>query len=161
MLSAEKSAKVQQERQQQEENDFDLGLPLGYCRRLKFTQDNAPVIVDYLKALGNEIHLSDNYKRINLTTLVYLSRFHSNKKFKEMTIDEIIAKSDGSNIQTIKYIVKFDPEDSPDGQMRAGSRRQFSYDQFVNWTFDDLYKLHTKPWKDLPENIGPTTRMYK
>ena len=43
-----------------------------------------------MKALGNEINLSDNYKRINLTTLVYLSRFHSNKKFKDMTKDDII-----------------------------------------------------------------------
>ncbi|MGI0033964.1 MAG: phage integrase N-terminal SAM-like domain-containing protein [Nitrososphaeraceae archaeon] len=70
--------------------DYGLGLASGYCRRLKLTQDNAPVIVDYLKSLSNEIHLSDNYKRINLTTIVYLSRFHSNKKFKDMTKEDII-----------------------------------------------------------------------
>ena len=43
-----------------------------------------------MTAFGNEIHLSDNYKRINLTTLVYLSRFHSNKKLNAMTRDDII-----------------------------------------------------------------------
>jgi site-specific recombinase XerD len=75
---------------QQEGDEFGLGLALGYCRRLKLTQENAPVIVHYLKALENEINLSDNYKRINLTTLVYFSRFHSNKKFKEMTKEDII-----------------------------------------------------------------------
>ena len=74
----------------QEEDEFGLGLALGYCRRLKLTQDNAPVISSYFKAFGNEINLSDNYKRINLTTLVYLSRFHYNKKFKEMAKEDII-----------------------------------------------------------------------
>jgi hypothetical protein len=80
------------ERQKQDliEDESGLGLASGYLRRLKFTENNTPVIVAYLKALGNEIHLSDNYKRINLTTLVYLSRFHSNKNFKEMTKDDII-----------------------------------------------------------------------
>lgn len=78
------------ERQKQDliQDEFGLGLAFGYCRRLKFTENNTPVIVAYLKALGNEIHLSDNYKRINLTTLVYLSKFHSNKNFKDMAKDD-------------------------------------------------------------------------
>jgi hypothetical protein len=70
--------------------EFGLGLALGYCRRLKYTENNTPVIVAYLKALGNEINLTYNYKKINLTTLVYLSKFYSNKNFKEMTKDDII-----------------------------------------------------------------------
>jgi integrase/recombinase XerD len=73
-----------------QEDEYGLGLASGYCRRLKLTQDNAPTIVNYLNALENEINLSDNYKRINLTTLVYLSRFHSDKKLKEMTKEDII-----------------------------------------------------------------------
>jgi AraC-like DNA-binding protein len=77
--------------QQIQEDEYGLGLALGYCRRLKLTQDNAPVISNYLNALGNEIHLSENYKRINLTTIVYLSRFHSNKEFKKMTKLDIIS----------------------------------------------------------------------
>ena len=72
------------------EDEFRLGLAPGYCRRLIFCKDNAPVIANYLKALENEIHTSDNYKRINLTTLVYFSMFHSNKKFKEMTKEDVI-----------------------------------------------------------------------
>jgi integrase len=71
-------------------DEYGLGLAAGYCRRLKFCQDNAPVIINYLKALANEIYVSDNYKRMNLTTLVYLSRFHSNKQFKQMTKDDIV-----------------------------------------------------------------------
>ena len=76
--------------QQLPEDEYGLGLALGYCRRLKLTQGNAPVIAKYLKVLENEINVSDNYKRINLTTLVYFSRFHSNKKFKEMTKEDVI-----------------------------------------------------------------------
>ena len=82
-----------QKKQEQEfstEDEYGLGLALGYSRRLRFTGDNSRVIVQYLNALGNEIHLSDNYKRINLTTLVYLSRFHSNKKFKDITKQDTI-----------------------------------------------------------------------
>ena len=75
--------------QQLPEDEYGLGLALGYCRRLKLTQGNAPVIAKYLKVLENEINVSDNYKRINLTTLVYFSRFHSNKKFKEITKEDI------------------------------------------------------------------------
>ena len=59
-------------------DEFDLGLAPGYCRRLKFTEENAPVIVDYLKSLAKEINVSDNYKRMNLTTLVYFSRYRKN-----------------------------------------------------------------------------------
>ena len=39
------------------QDEFGLGLAFGYCRRLKFTENNTPVIVAYLKALGNEINL--------------------------------------------------------------------------------------------------------
>lgn len=81
---------IERQKQELKQDEFGLGLALGYCRRLKFTENNTPVIVAYLKALGNEIHLSDNYKRINLTTLVYLSRFHSNKNFKDMIKDDVI-----------------------------------------------------------------------
>lgn len=84
--------KKQKQRQElkQETDEFGLGLASGYCRRLKLTENNTPIIVQYLRTLGNEINLSDNYKRINLTTLVYFSRFHSNKNFKDMTKDDII-----------------------------------------------------------------------
>lgn len=76
--------------EKRQDDEFGLGLALGYCRRLKFTGENTPVIVDYLRAMENEINVSPNYKRLNLTTLVYLSRFHSNKKFKDMTKEDII-----------------------------------------------------------------------
>jgi site-specific recombinase XerD len=57
---------------------------------LESTQNNAPIIGEYLKALQNEINVSENYKRINVTTLVYFSRFHSNKKFNKMTKEDVV-----------------------------------------------------------------------
>ena len=80
--------------------------------------------------------------------------------FSKKTVDQIIAGPAHSK-ESIKFIVKFASEDSPAGQMRAATRGQFSYDQFANWTFSDLYKLHIKPWDQQIPNIGPTTRMYK
>ncbi|CAN5609622.1 hypothetical protein BH18THE1_BH18THE1_16830 [soil metagenome] len=92
MLNSEKKARqsLRNQQQIQEEDKDGLGLASGYLGRLKLTQDNAPMIVNYLKALENEINVSDNYKRINLTTLVYFSRFHCNKKFKGMTKDDVV-----------------------------------------------------------------------
>jgi hypothetical protein len=80
--------------------------------------------------------------------------------FTKKEVDRVLAQYK-ANPQLIKFVVKFSNEDSPDGQMRSDSRGRFSYDQFVNWTFGDLYKLHIKPWKDSEINAGPTTRIYK
>jgi len=64
--------------------------------------------------------------------------------------------------ESIKYIVKFAAEDSPAGQMRYDTRGIFSYEQLATWTFSDLHKLHTKPWKDQDPNIGATEKtLYK
>ena len=38
---------------EKQELDYGLGLASGYCRRLKFTGGNAPVIVHYLKMDNN------------------------------------------------------------------------------------------------------------
>jgi hypothetical protein len=90
--------------------------------------------------------------------------------FNKKTVDQIIAghyndpKDSVKYINdrdTIHYIVKFGSEDSPAGSMRYGTRGKFSYDQLANWTFPDLYKWHTKPWKDQDPNVGPTTTSYK
>lgn len=80
--------------------------------------------------------------------------------FTKKEVDRIIDEYNG-NRRLITFVVKFDAADSPDGQRRFATRGQFGYDQFVNWTFDDLYKFHIKPWKELDTNVGPTTRMYK
>jgi|GEM_PF-1616977 len=92
--------------------------------------------------------------------------------FSKKTVDKIIegyyADKDPkesvryiNNKDAIKYVVKFEAEDSPAGQMRYGTRGQFAYDQLANWTFDQLYKWHTKPWKDQDPNYGASMTSYK
>ena len=82
--------------------------------------------------------------------------------FSKKKVDEIIKGSTHTNQESILYVVKFGSEDSKDGQMTAPVRGQFSYDQFTNWTFDNFYKLQTKPWKDNDPNINPVTKtLYK
>jgi hypothetical protein len=68
--------------------------------------------------------------------------------FSKKNVDEIIAKSARSDKTGIKYVVKFAAEDSPDG---AGfsTRSSYSYDQFVNWSWDKLYEWQTSPWEEM------------
>ena len=68
----------------------EVGLSSGFCKRLMLTEDNVPVLLQYLRCLENEISLSKSYKKLTLAVLVYCSRFHSNKKFKNMTKEDII-----------------------------------------------------------------------
>ncbi|MGI8719536.1 MAG: hypothetical protein ACR2KF_03330, partial [Nitrososphaeraceae archaeon] len=41
--------------------------------------------------MRNEITVSPNYKKITVKAIVYLSKFHSNKKFKSMKKDDILS----------------------------------------------------------------------
>lgn len=80
--------------------------------------------------------------------------------FSKEEVDRIIVEHN-ANPELVNFTVKFDAADSPEGQRRFVTRGQFSYDQFANWTFTDLYKLHIKPWKDSEIDAGLTTRMHK
>jgi len=90
--------------------------------------------------------------------------------FSKKTVDQIVSghHSDPkesvryiNDPNSIQYIVKFDAADSPAGRMRYGQRTTFDYQQFTTWTFNDLYKLATKPWGERDPNYGPTMSSYK
>jgi len=68
-----------------------IGLSTPLYQRLLLTERNAPAILQYLKSCENEINPSKSYKKIIAATLVYCSKFHSNKSFKKMTKDDIIS----------------------------------------------------------------------
>jgi hypothetical protein len=90
----------------------DLGLSRGLSRRLKaIGQDNVRVICDYIKCLENEIQLSENYKKLNVTVLVYLSGYHGNKKFKEMAKGDNLSASQCNRVgkgRTSFYVATWD-----------------------------------------------------
>lgn len=70
----------------------NLGLPKALTKRLKQTgEDNSWVICDYIKCLGVEIRLSENYKKLNTSVVVYLSEFSNHRKFKALSKDDIVA----------------------------------------------------------------------
>jgi hypothetical protein len=60
---------------------------------------NATIILQCLKCFENEINLSKSYKKITAATLVYCSKFHSNKSFKEITKD----RKYNTNVQEQKH----------------------------------------------------------
>jgi integrase/recombinase XerD len=66
------------------------GLEPRFYGLIKSCGNNAQTIINYSNSLRNEISLSRNYERNNINTLAYLSKFHSNKKFKEMDKDDIL-----------------------------------------------------------------------
>ena len=68
--------------------------------------------------------------------------------FSKKNVDEIIANSAHTDKFGIKYIVKFGIEDSPDG-FTMSTRNQFSYDMFVNWSWEKLREYQYWPVDDL------------
>jgi len=70
------------------------GLPQEFYKKIESCESNAETISNYLNAMRNELTLSVGYKKITIKTLVYLSKFHSNKKFKKMQKLEIVSYLD-------------------------------------------------------------------
>ena len=52
---------------------------------------NAQTIIDYIGSMRNEISISHNYEKNNIKALANLSKFHSNKKLKAMSKQDILA----------------------------------------------------------------------
>ena len=64
--------------------------------------------------------------------------------FSEKTVHEIISKSAPVNKQDIRFVIKFASADCP-WSPRIDTRSEFTYEQFANWKWDDIYRCHTKP----------------
>jgi len=80
--------------QQEKQEDYGLGLTRAFNARLKaIGEDNSRVICDYIKCFDNETRLSESYKRLTATIVMYASEFSNpkNKKFEEMTKDDNVA----------------------------------------------------------------------
>jgi hypothetical protein len=53
-------------------------------------KENTFIIIKYILAMRMEINLSDNYRRLNINTLYYLSNFFDNRKsFKQITREDL------------------------------------------------------------------------
>ena len=67
------------------------GLSSEFYRLIESCGNNVQTINEYLNSMRNEISISINYKKITIKTLVYLSKFHSNMKFKKMQKNDILS----------------------------------------------------------------------
>jgi hypothetical protein len=68
--------------------------------------------------------------------------------FTKKNVDEIIANSAHSDKDSIKFYIKFGMEDSPDSS-QVSTRNIFSYDEFVNWSWERLREYQYWPVDDL------------
>ena len=57
---------------------------------IKFNPANARIIVDYILTEQTEINIKDSTKESKIKTLVWLSNFHNNKSFTDMTKGDIL-----------------------------------------------------------------------
>jgi len=57
---------------------------------LKFNPANAKTIVDYILTEQTEINIKDSTKDSKIKTLVWLSNFHDNKSFIDLTKGDIL-----------------------------------------------------------------------
>ena len=64
--------------------------------------------------------------------------------YSKKTVDDIIAKSAPVNKQDIRFTIKFASADCPWGP-RIDTRSEFTYEQFANWKWEDIYRWHVKP----------------
>ncbi len=62
--------------------------------------------------------------------------------FTKKKVDEVIAKSVHSDKESIRYVIKFDSAGSPESTAMK-TRNYFTYEQFTEWKWDELYKYHT------------------
>jgi integrase len=66
-----------------------IGIEPRLYRLIESSGNNAQTIINYVDSVRNEISVSYSYERNNIKTLADLSKFHSNKKFKEMQKQDI------------------------------------------------------------------------
>jgi hypothetical protein len=72
--------------------------------RQKTSKENALDIAEYINTLKREINISLGYKRINIQTLVDLSKFHLNRKnFKVMTKEDILQYLESPQTGSLRF----------------------------------------------------------
>ena len=64
--------------------------------------------------------------------------------WSKKNIDDIISKSVHSDKDSIKYVIKFESADFP-GQRGPSMHSSFTYEQFAEWTWDEVFKFNAKP----------------
>jgi len=64
--------------------------------------------------------------------------------FSKKAVEDIVKKSVHSDSSSIRFIVKLGTDDYP-ASAGASMRNQVTYDSFVNWSFDEIFRFMTRP----------------
>ncbi len=93
----------------------------------------------FLKPHLNQETGEVDYNELDLTKTQLTYTIPWNKK----NVDDIIANSAHTDRESITFTIKFASEDNPSGRMPT--HNNFSYEQFTEWKWEDIYKFHTAP----------------
>jgi hypothetical protein len=72
------------------------GLRDEYRRKIQkiINENNIDLICKFINAIRTEANISTNYRRMYICLLSWLSRFHNDKDFKQMTRNDTVAYLD-------------------------------------------------------------------
>ena len=72
-------------------DEITAGLSGIYSKNLLYaSENNTPVIIEYIAAMKIEINLSDNYRKDLIEFICRFSKFNNNKPFKELIRTDVI-----------------------------------------------------------------------
>jgi hypothetical protein len=106
---------------------------------LKTSPNNAITIYDYIIAEQTELNIKDSTKEGKIKVLVWLSNFHDNKSFREMTKQDILAY--------LNNLRKSSLEDPANRWIGTYNGRQMILLKFFKWLYhpDDDYRKRLTP----------------
>ena len=100
---------------------------------------NAKIIYDYIIAEQTELNIKDSTKEVKIKVLVWLSNFHGNKSFKEMTKQDIL--------EYLNNLRKSTSEDPANRWIGTYNGRQMILLKFFKWLYypDEDYGKRLTP----------------
>lgn len=106
---------------------------------LKASPYNAITIYDYIITEQTEINIKDSTKEGKIKNLVWLSNFHQNKSFREMTKQDILAY--------LNNLRKSSSEDPANRWVGTYNGRQIIFLKFFKWLYspDEDYRNRLTP----------------
>jgi hypothetical protein len=88
--------------------------------------ENATTICNYIITEQNEINIKDSTKEGKIKVLVWLSNFHNDKSFKEMTKQDILSYLNGLR----------KPAEQGNGWINSYNNRQMVFLKFFKWLYN-------------------------
>ncbi len=120
---------------------------------LRSNPANAKTIVEYIITEQTEINIKDSTKESKIKTLVYLSTFHVNKTFIDLTKQDILEYLDSSRKSTV--------EDASNRWIGTYNGRQMMFSKFFRWLYYPNKDFRNRPTPSCMQGIGKLPRKEK